>query len=28
VRFIVDPELPDDVDRVTLSYSFFDMPQS
>ena len=28
VRFIVDPELPDDVDRVTLSYSFFDMPKS
>lgn len=27
VRFIVDPELPDDVDRLTLSYSFFDTPQ-
>jgi cytochrome c oxidase assembly protein subunit 11 len=27
VRFIVDPDLPDDVDRVTLSYSFFDLPQ-
>jgi cytochrome c oxidase assembly protein subunit 11 len=27
VRFIVDPDLPEDVDRVTLSYSFFDMPK-
>ncbi len=27
VRFIVDPDLPDDVDRVTLSYAFFDQPQ-
>jgi cytochrome c oxidase assembly protein subunit 11 len=27
VRFIVDPDLPDDVDRVTLSYSFFDTPR-
>jgi cytochrome c oxidase assembly protein subunit 11 len=28
VRFIVDPELPDDVDRLTLSYSFFDQPRA
>ena len=27
VRFIVDPDLPADVDRITLSYSFFDSPQ-
>ena len=27
VRFIVDRELPPDVDRITLSYSFFDLPQ-
>ncbi len=27
VRFIVDPDLPVDVDRVTLSYAFFDSPQ-
>lgn len=27
VRFIVDPDLPADVDRVTLSYAFFDSPQ-
>lgn len=27
VRFIVDPDLPADVDRVTLSYSLFDTPQ-
>lgn len=27
VRFIVDPDLPEDVDRVTLSYSFFDQPR-
>jgi cytochrome c oxidase assembly protein subunit 11 len=26
VRFIVDPSLPEDVDRITLSYSFFDLP--
>lgn len=24
VRFVVDPELPGDVDRVTLAYTFFD----
>jgi cytochrome c oxidase assembly protein subunit 11 len=28
VRFIVDPELPRDVDRVTLAYSFFDLPRA
>ena len=28
IRFIVDPALPPDVDRITLSYSFFDLPQS
>jgi cytochrome c oxidase assembly protein subunit 11 len=27
VRFIVDPALPEDVDRLTLSYSFFDTPK-
>lgn len=27
VRFIVDPDLPADVDRVTLSYAFFDSPR-
>ena len=27
IRFIVDPELPPDVDRITLAYSFFDLPQ-
>ncbi len=28
LRFIIDPALPADVDRVTLAYSFFDRPQS
>ncbi len=28
IRFIVDPELPPDVDRLTLAYSFFDLPQA
>jgi cytochrome c oxidase assembly protein subunit 11 len=28
VRFIVDAELPPDVDRVTLAYSFFDLPRA
>ena len=28
VRFIVDPELPPDIDRITLAYSFFDQPQT
>jgi cytochrome c oxidase assembly protein subunit 11 len=28
IRFIVDPELPPDVDRITLAYSFFDLPQA
>lgn len=28
VRFIVDPSLPPDVDRITLSYSFFDLPRN
>ena len=27
VRFIVDPQLPGNVDRVTLAYSMFDSPQ-
>ena len=27
LRFIVDADLPPDVDRVTLAYSFFDRPQ-
>ena len=26
VRFIVDPKLPHDVDRITLSYTFFEAP--
>jgi len=28
LRFIVDADLPLDVDRVTLAYSFFDLPQT
>jgi cytochrome c oxidase assembly protein subunit 11 len=28
IRFIVDPDLPPDVDRITLAYSFFDLPQA
>jgi len=28
VRFIVDPELPADVDRITLAYTFYDTTQS
>lgn len=28
VRFIVDPELPEGVDRITLAYSFFDLPEA
>ena len=28
LRFIIDPALPPDVDRVTLAYSFFDRPQT
>jgi cytochrome c oxidase assembly protein subunit 11 len=28
IRFIVDPELPPEVDRITLAYSFFDLPQA
>ena len=28
LRFIVDPELPPEVDRITLSYSFFDLPRT
>jgi cytochrome c oxidase assembly protein subunit 11 len=28
IRFIVDRDLPPDVDRITLSYSFFDLPQA
>ena len=27
VRFIIDPELPDHIDTVTLSYTFFDASQ-
>jgi cytochrome c oxidase assembly protein subunit 11 len=27
MRFMLDPELPADVDTVTLSYTFFDAPQ-
>jgi cytochrome c oxidase assembly protein subunit 11 len=27
VRFIVDPDLPPDIDRITLAYSFFNAPQ-
>ena len=27
VRFFVDPQLPSDIDRVTLAYSMFDVPQ-
>jgi cytochrome c oxidase assembly protein subunit 11 len=26
VRFIIDPKIPADVDRVTLSYTFFEAP--
>ena len=28
LRFIIDPDLPADFDRVTLAYSFFDLPQA
>ena len=28
VRFIVDRELPPGIDRLTLSYAFYDMPQA
>ena len=28
IRFIIDPALPTDFDRVTLAYSFFDLPQA
>jgi cytochrome c oxidase assembly protein subunit 11 len=28
LRFIVDADLPPEVDRVTLAYSFFDLPQT
>jgi len=28
IRFIVDRDLPADIDRITLSYSFFDLPQT
>jgi cytochrome c oxidase assembly protein subunit 11 len=28
VRFIIDPELPDTVDKITLAYTFFDTTQS
>jgi len=27
VRFFVDPQLPSDIDRVTLAYSMFDVPE-
>jgi cytochrome c oxidase assembly protein subunit 11 len=28
VRFIVDPQLPADIDKLTLAYTFFDTTQS
>ncbi len=28
VRFIIDPQLPPDIDRITLAYTFFDTTQS
>ena len=28
IRFIVDRDLPPDIDRITVSYSFFDLPQA
>jgi cytochrome c oxidase assembly protein subunit 11 len=28
VRFVIDPELPPEVDTVTLSYTFFDVTQT
>ena len=28
VRFIVDPKLPRNIDRLTLAYSMYDSPQS
>jgi cytochrome c oxidase assembly protein Cox11 len=28
VRFIVDPDLPSNVDKITLAYTFFDTTQS
>jgi len=28
IRFIVDPDLPPGVDRITLAYTFFDLPQA
>jgi len=28
VRFIVDPELPGNVDKLTLAYTFYDSTQS
>ena len=28
VRFIVDPALPGNVDRVTLAYSMYTLPQT
>jgi cytochrome c oxidase assembly protein subunit 11 len=28
LRFIVDADLPPEIDRVTLAYSFFDLPQT
>jgi cytochrome c oxidase assembly protein Cox11 len=27
VRFIVDPALPRDVDRLSLAYTFYELPQ-
>ena len=28
VRFIVDPNLPDNVDKITLAYTFYDTTRS
>ena len=28
VRFVVDPQLPDDVDRITLGYAMYGVPQA
>jgi len=28
VRFIVDPQLPDNVDKITLAYTFYDTTQN
>jgi cytochrome c oxidase assembly protein subunit 11 len=28
VRFIVDPNLPDNVDKITLAYTFYDRTEA